>query len=134
MPGKVPSGLACAKVTTSEGPDMGKPQNKPATSRNPDGTLKKGAALNPGGRPKLDAVFRERAKKAVDEHVLQAWIDEVVNRGDAWPKCSELLAAYGYGKPPAAPEDGDALRESGNRLPAGLTAEQVLAIARGETP
>lgn len=110
------------------------PQNKPETGRNPDGTLKKGAKLNPGGRPKENEMFRERAKKAVDEHVLQAWIDEVVNRGDAWPKCSELLAAYGYGKPASAPEDNDALRESGSRLPPGLTAEQVVSIARGEKP
>jgi hypothetical protein len=110
------------------------PQNKPPTSRNPDGTLKKGtAALNPGGRPKLDGLFRERAKKAVDEHVLQAWIDEVVNRGDAWAKCSELLAAYGYGKPQSAPEDLDAMK-AGVVLPAGLTVSQVLAIAKGEAP
>jgi hypothetical protein len=103
---------------------MGDPQNKPSTSRNPDGTLKKGtAALNPGGRPKLDANFRDRAKKAVDEHVLGAWIEEVVNRGDAWAKCSELLAAYGYGKPPAAPEDNEALRDSGARLSGVLSRE-----------
>lgn len=116
---------------------MGNPQNKPETGRNPDGTLKKGAKLNPGGRPKENEMFRDRAKKAVDEHVLEAWIAEVKDRGDGWVKCSELLAAYGYGKPPAAPEDNSALAASGNGSPdwvKKLSHEQALAIARGEKP
>ena len=112
---------------------MTTPENKPVSSRNPDGTLKKGAKLNPGGRPKEHEMFRDRAKKAVDEHVLQAWIDEVVQRGDGWVKCSELLASYGYGKPQSAPEDLSALA-AGAVLPSGLTAAAVLALARGEKP
>ncbi len=75
----------------------------------------KGQSGNPGGRPKLVDALRERALKAVDEKILEAWIDEctererevmtlegpvvVVERGKNWVKCSELLAAYGMGKP-----------------------------------
>ena len=51
------------------------------------------------GRSKIDQDFRARARKAVDEHVLSAWIAEVEAQGKEWVKCSELLAAYGYGKP-----------------------------------
>lgn len=108
-----------------------KPQNGPTTGRNPDGTLKKGAKLNPGGRPKENAMFRDRAKAAVDEHVVQAWIAEVVAQGEAWVKCSELLAAYGYGKPASAPEDNEALAQSGRPL-ANASEEAILAALRAK--
>lgn len=93
--------------------------------RNKSGRFQKGKSGNPGGRPKLAEEFKARARQAVDEHVLQAWIDElevterpikvgnreivVSKRGDNWVKCSELLAAYGYGKPaqPVTGADGD---------------------------
>lgn len=68
-----------------------------------------------GGRPKLAEELRARCLKAVDEHVLTYWLDEVterereiitpagpmtmVCRGSHAAKCSELLAAYGMGKP-----------------------------------
>lgn len=35
----------------------------------------------------------------MDEHVFAAWRNEVLERGEHWPKAAELLAAYGYGKP-----------------------------------
>jgi hypothetical protein len=79
-----------------------------------------GGALNPGGRPKLVAKLRERALKAVDETVLEAWIDECEMkertfkvggveitkecRGNDWVRCSQLLAEYGMGKPVQALE------------------------------
>ena len=75
----------------------------------------KGESGNPGGRPRLVAELRERALRAVDDTVIQAWIDEcagvkrevmtpegpvvIVERGENWVKCSELLAGYGMGKP-----------------------------------
>jgi len=59
----------------------------------------KGKSGNPCGRPKVNELFRNRARKFVDEHVLDAWIEEVEQRGREWFRCSELLAAYGYGKP-----------------------------------
>ena len=65
---------------------------------NPD-MRKGGPSLNPSGRPKVVEEFRKRARKAVDEHVISAWIAEVEGQGKEWVRCSELLAAYGYGKP-----------------------------------
>lgn len=61
--------------------------------------FQKGQSGNPNGRPKVAEEFRARARKAVDDHVIQAWIEEVESQGENWVKCSELLAAYGYGKP-----------------------------------
>lgn len=59
----------------------------------------KGQSGNPNGRPKVAETFREKARRAVDEHVISAWISEVEKRGKEWVKASELLAGYGYGKP-----------------------------------
>lgn len=80
-----------------------------------DTRFKKGRSGNPTGRPKVAEEFRARARKAVDEKVLQAWIDEleikertvitpagsfeIMSRGKEWMRASENLAAYGYGKP-----------------------------------
>lgn len=65
------------------------------------------------GRPRLDRDFKERCRAAVDAECVQKWIDEVRNMGEHWVKCSELLAAYGYGKPAQAVEvtgkDGGAI-------------------------
>lgn len=90
---------------------------------------KGGPSPNPGGRPRIAEELKIRALKAVDDHVLDAWIDEVQvktrtrltmagpveveERGENWVKCSELLAAYGLGKPAQPVEhsgaDGQAL-------------------------
>lgn len=79
------------------------------------GTWQKGQSGNPGGKNKLVAELRERCLDAVDAKVIAAWRDEleerprevvtqlgpitVTCRGPYWVKCSELLAAYGIGKP-----------------------------------
>lgn len=68
----------------------------------PKSGWKKGQSGNPNGRPKIVTEFRDRARKATDESVIKAWILEVETRGDNWLKASELLAAYGYGKPTQA--------------------------------
>lgn len=72
-----------------------------ANAANKAGTVAfvKGQSGNPNGRPKIVDAFRDKARKAVDEHVLSAWIHEVGTMGEEWVRCSELLAAYGYGKP-----------------------------------
>lgn len=59
----------------------------------------KGKSGNPNGRPKIVEEFRDRARKATDEWVLKSWIAEVQEMGKDWVKASELLAAYGYGRP-----------------------------------
>ncbi len=61
--------------------------------------FEKGKSGNPAGRPKVVVEFQLRARRVVDAHVIEAWEREVVSGGDAWVKCSELLAAYAYGKP-----------------------------------
>lgn len=93
-----------------------------------------GKSGNPGGMHATNPLFRERARKAVDDLVLKAWIEEVEKRGKEWAKCSELLAAYGYGKPSSSPEDLEAARAQGVSVFTSLTRDEVLAIARGEKP
>lgn len=104
--------------------------NTPKTRRAPRTAWKPGQSGNPAGRPKLHALVRERAAKAVDEHVVEAWIAEVRSRGEDWVKCSELLAAYGIGKPSSAPEDLDAIRESGPVSSRELCLAALEALAR----
>lgn len=62
-----------------------------------------------GGRPSIPEAFREKARKIVDELVLARWQEEVDSLGEHWVKCSELLTAYGYGKPaqPVTGENGE---------------------------
>lgn len=79
-----------------------KPEIKPVTGRDEKGRLVPGVSGNPGGRPKSVEEFRSRARKAVDKHVLEMWQTEVSKKGKDWVKCSELLAAYGYGRPTQA--------------------------------
>lgn len=115
---------------------MSNPQNgtkNGPVQRDAKGRLVKGSgAINPGGRPKLREHVRERCASAVDELVVAAWEAEVRAQGPDWVKCSELLAAYGIGKPASSPEDLQALKESGPVT----TREQALAavdrLTRGE--
>ena len=63
-----------------------------------------GPSPNPGGRPKTEPAFRLRARKAVDAKVIARWEREVDENGPDWLRCSELLVAYGYGRPSQAIE------------------------------
>lgn len=80
-------------------------------NRTGKGGFKPGQSGNPGGRAKLSQELRDRALKAVDDVIMAAWLDEVETRGPNWAKCSELIAAYGLGKPtqPVTGEDGGAI-------------------------
>lgn len=108
-------------------------ENTPKTDKRPAPrtAFKPGQSGNPGGRPKNSPILRERCQRAVDEHVVDAWVNEVVTQGPDWVKCSELLAAYGYNKPASAKEDNEALRDA--RPLAGKTAAEILAAMRGES-
>src|SRR4051812_18466254 len=61
--------------------------------------FKPGQSGNPHGRPKGNPAFKLRCREVVDLVCFDAWKAEVEAKGEHWVKCSELLAAYGYGKP-----------------------------------
>lgn len=107
-------------------------ETKPPAKRkgNPN-WVKGGSSPNPGGRAKENEDFLARSRAAVMEHVLDAWIDEVKTRGPGWVKCSELLTAYGFKRPPAATEDNEALATSGRPL-GDATSEAILEALRGK--
>lgn len=106
---------------------------------------KGGPSPNPSGRPKLVDELRQRALKAVDAKVIEAWIDEleerprqvvtqvgpvtVVCKGPNWVKCSELLAAYGMGKPVQPTESSVSVEIRDARQ---LSRDQLMAIAASE--
>lgn len=117
---------------------MDNEKDNDAANRDASGRFGAGNNANPGGRTKLSAALRARALRAVEDHVIDAWIEEctaidriemtddgpvtVKDRGKNWMKCSELLAAYGLGKPvqPVAGTDID-----GNDAPVSLTVKYV---------
>ncbi len=68
--------------------------------KGPGKPFKVGKSGNPKGRPKTIEEFRKRCRAAVDKHVIKAWEKEIEAQGPHWVKCSEMLAAYGYCKPP----------------------------------
>lgn len=59
----------------------------------------KGKSGNAGGRPKIAEEFKIKARKIVDDLVLQKWEKEIRNEGENWVKCTELVTAYALGKP-----------------------------------
>lgn len=85
--------------------------------RDDKGRFGAGNNANPGGRPKALENLRQRALDIVTSKVVDAWEAELElktrivghtkdgepihdeQRGKDWVKCSELLAAYGAGKP-----------------------------------
>lgn len=95
------------------------------------GTFPKGKSGNPNGRPKIIEELRARCLKAVNDKVIAAWENEVDSLGNNWIKASELLAAYGLGKPSQAVEltgkDGGPIETKA----AELSDEQLMAIAAG---
>lgn len=89
---------------------------------------KAGQSGNPLGRPKSEPHMLKRCRAIVDAKVIDAWEQELTERGPAWVKCSELLVAYGYGRPKLDPESPDVV-EGGSAL-RQLSREELQALAR----
>jgi hypothetical protein len=75
--------------------------------------------------------MRKRCRDIVDAKVIAKWEAEIDEGGPAWVKCSELLAAYGYGKPK---DVGGADDDAKPNPLEGLTPEQIAALAELELP
>lgn len=90
--------------------------------------FKPGESGNPGGRPKGEAAFRERCRQAVDELVIERWINEVRGGGEDWMAAAEKLAAYGYGKPTDKHEHSG---PDGAPLLPPMSREEVLRVLDG---
>lgn len=86
-----------------------------SANRDEKGRFGLGNTANPGGKTHMHHTFTWRCRSAVNETVIDAWIDEVVTRGPHWVRASELLAAYGYGRPSEKLKVEDATMET--RLP-----------------
>jgi hypothetical protein len=110
-------------------------ENKPKRG-NPN-WVKGAGSPNPSGRPKGYSAFRRAFRKLDDVQAIRAKLLALIHGDDnnAALAAAKLWLEYGYGKTPAAPEDNDALRESGRPL-AGKTGDEILAAlrAKGETP
>ena len=93
----------------------------------------KGVSGNPDGRPGGYAEFREmcRSKSPAAVEALEGALSE---GGPSAVAAARVLLEYGWGKPSSAPEDLDAVREGGGSALAVLTRDELLAIAKGETP
>ena len=104
------------------------PRGRPFVSGDP--------RANRGGRPKGYNAFRKAFRGKDDVAAIRKRLMEHILGDDAGASnaAAKLWLEYGFGKTPSAPDDNEALRDSGTRLPDGLTAAQTLAIARGETP
>lgn len=108
-------------------PELGVPEVK----RDAKGRITKGSTLNPGGQSKEKRAFLERLTSDDADAVYDAFM-ALVREGNA----AAVLRAVEYlaGKPASAPADLDALRKGGVNMLAMLTRDDMLAIARGETP
>ena len=85
----------------------------------------------PGGLPEGYAEFR-RACASFSKQAVTVLVDALGDAdGRVRIKAAEVLLERAWGKSAAAPEDLDALRESSPL--AGLTTEQLLAVAKGES-
>jgi hypothetical protein len=89
------------------------------------------ARRKPGGLPEGYGAFRE-ACQSYSGRALKVLADSLESEDERIAlEAAKVLLERAWGKAAAAPEDLDAVKQ-GNPL-AGLTPEQVLKLAKGET-
>lgn len=99
-----------------------KPENRKPVERRQDGTVAKGYSLNPGGRPKGYAEFREACRERSPRAL--AALERALDDEKLCVQAAVALLQHAWGRPPAAPEDLEALREAGP-----LTTREVAIAA-----
>lgn len=114
---------AGARTAPGEGLDKG-----PAI-RTKQGRFAPGVSGNPEGRPGGYAEFRElcRSKSPAAVTALE---DALGDGGPSAVAAARVLLEYGWGKPAAAPEDLEAVREGAGVALSQLTREDLLKVAK----
>lgn len=103
-------------------------QIQPRRRRGPGRPFKKGESGNPSGRPADLGQFRALCRSKSPQAV--AALEAALANGDsASVAAARVLLEYGWGKPSAAPEDLDAVRQGAAAQLSQLSREELLAIA-----
>lgn len=103
-----------------------------AKGKAPPHAWKKGQSGNPGGRPKADPELRVSMRNLTPQIVARI-TRELEEDGPDWLDASKLALAYGWGRPPAAPEDHEAMTSSSTGLAVLSTSDIVKAVQKLNT-
>ena len=95
--------------------------------------FQKGQTGNATGRPKGWGEFREKCREYTEDS-LRA-LHEALSDDKLKVQAAQVILSYGWGKPPSAPEDLEAVAQAGDaEVLNQLTVNQLVAIAKGEKP